>query len=816
LSLDPRTPVIIGVGQASERLGEPGYRGLSAVDLAAEAVREALADAAAGTAGAISPGAAAEGAGGVTPSGTAPPDTAGAMAAAIDTAVGVRQFENSSPGARAPLGRSDNYPRSVAGRIGAAPERAVLEVAGGQAPQHLVNEFAAAIAAGRSNVVLLFGSEVISTVEHFAGKGGDDPGRPDFTEHADGSLEDRGYGLKGLVSRHLAAHGLVGAPSQYALIDNARRARLKRSREEYAAAMGALFAPFTKVAAANPHASAPVERTPSELVTPTEANRPIADPYTRYIVAREKVNQGAAVLLMSVAAARRLAVPEDRWVFLHGHADLRERNLMERADLSKSPAAVLAARHALEVAGIAAADLAAIDLYSCFPAPVFNICDGLGIAPDDPRGLTLTGGLPFFGGAGNNYSMHAIAETVQRARSEPGSFGFVGANGGIMSKYSVGVYSTKPVEWTADRSADLQAEFDAFPAPEEAVQADGWATVETYTVTHSRAGRRTGIVIGRLEADGRRLVAKGDDDSLLDLLTSGEPVGARVYTRSFGTGNTVTVSDARMRELHPPQPLVLRDRYEHVLVRRDGHLLEVTINRPEARNSLTPMANDELDHVFDCYFADGELWVAILTGAGEAAFSAGNDLVYSASGKPMWVPKNGFAGLTSRRHMPKPVIAAVNGYAMGGGLEIALACHLVVADATAQFALSEVRVGLIAGAGGLVRLPRAIAPKVATEMILTGRRITAAEALGYGLVNRVTEAGQALDGARALAAEILDGSPTSVRASLAVMAETHGIADALDAVSHRSDALDDLMASEDMIEGMTAFAQKRRPQWRNR
>ena len=594
----------------------------------------------------------------------------------------------------------------MAGRAGLAPERAILEVSGGQAPQHLVNEFAAAIAAGRAEVVLLVGAEAISTVEHFAGKGGDDPGRPDFTEHADGSLEDRGYGLKGLVSRHLAAHGLTGAPSQYALIDNARRARLKRSREEYAAAMGALFAPFTKVAAANPHASAPHQRSAAELVTPSAANRPIADPYTRYIVAREKVNQGAAVLLMSVAAARRLGVPADRWVFLHGHADLRERALMERADLSASPAAVLAARHALQVAGISARDLATMDLYWCFPAPVFNICDGLGIAPDDPRGLTLTGGLPFFGGAGNNYSMHAIAETVQRARSTPESYGFVGANGGIMSKYSAGVYSTKPAAWTADRSADLQAEIDAWPAPPQARQADGWATIETYTVRHSRDGKRSGIVIGRLETDGRRFVASGDDDELLALLTSGEPVGARVYTLSFGTGNRVTTSKQRMRELYPPEPLVLRDRYEHVLVRRDGHLLEVTINRPEARNSLTPMANEELDHVFGCYFADDELWVAILTGAGDKAFSAGNDLVYSASGQPMWVPKNGFAGLTSRRHMPKPVIAAVNGFAMGGGCEIALACHLVVADETAQFALSEVKVGLIAGAGGLVRLPR--------------------------------------------------------------------------------------------------------------
>jgi acetyl-CoA C-acetyltransferase len=784
--VDPRTPVVVGVGQASELLGAPGYRRRSPVDLAADAAAQALADTGADPA---------------------------AVAAAVDTVAGVRQFENSVPGARAPLGRSDNYPRSVAGRIGASPARAVLEVTGGQAPQHLVNEFAAVIAAGGSEVTLLFGSEAISTIEHYA-KAED---RPDFTEHPGGSLEDRGYALSGQLSMQQAAHGLTGGPAQYALIDNARRARLKQTREEYAAAMGALFAPFTRVAAANPHASAPVERSAAELVTPTEANRPIADPYTRYIVAREKVNQGAAVLLMSVAAADRLGVPASRRVFLHGHADLRDRSFMDRADLSASPASVLAARHALEVAGIGPEDLAAIDLYSCFPAPVFNICEGLGLSPDDPRGLTVTGGLPFFGGPGNDYSMHAIAEIVQLARRSPGSYGFVGANGGVMHKFSAGVYCTTPAGWTPDRSADLQAEIDAWAAPDQARHADGPATIETYTVTHRRGGARTGIVIGRLDADGRRFMARGDDrdPDLLDLLSSGEPVGARVWARSFGFGNRVTTTRARMDELFPPAPAVLRDQYEHVLVRRDGHLLEVTINRPEVRNSLHPMANDELDHVFDAYFADPDLWVAIITGAGDKAFSAGNDLVYSASGKPMWVPKNGFAGLTSRPDLPKPVIAAVNGYAMGGGCEIALACHLVVADATAQFALSEVRVGLVAGAGGLIRLPRTVPPKVATEMILTGRRVTAAEALAYGLVNRVVPAGTALDGARALAAEILEGSPTSVRISLQIMAETSAIPDVVQAVGHQGRALDDLMSTQDAAEGPAAFAAKRRPHWRN-
>ncbi|MFJ8025493.1 acetyl-CoA acetyltransferase [Streptomyces sp. NPDC096311] len=790
-ALDPRTPVLVGVGQSSERIQDAGYRRRSPVELAADAAREALADAAA-TAGAQ------------------------AVAAAVDTVAGVRQFEISQPRSAAPLGRSDNYPRSVARRIGADPARAILEKAGGDSPQHLLNELAATIAAGDAEVALAFGSEAISTVQHLAASEPADQ-RPDFTEHVEGSLEDRGYGLKGLVSRHLNEHGLTGAPHQYALFENARRARLGLSREKYAASMGALFAPFTKVAADNPHASAPVVRDAQELVTVTEQNRMVVDPYPRYVIARDKVNQGAAALLMSVGAARRLGVPEDKWVFLHGHADLRERDLMERQDLSVAPASVSAVRHALDVAGIGVDDLATLDLYSCFPIAVANICDGLGLDADDPRGLTLTGGLPFFGGAGNNYSMHAVAETAHRLRAAPGTYGLVGANGGNLSKYSVAVYSTTPTAWHADRSAELQTEIDALPAPVEARRADGWATIETWTVAYGRDRSPTGIVIGRLEADDRRFIAKAadGDKGLLDLLSEGDPVGTRVFARSFGQGNRVALTETRMTALFPPRPAVLREAYEHLLVRRDGHLLEVTINRPEARNALTPQANDELDEVFDAYFADPDLWVAILTGAGDKAFSAGNDLMHTASGKPSWVPKNGFAGLTSRPAMPKPVIAAVNGFAMGGGLEIALSCHLIVADAAARFALSEVRVGLIAGAGGLVRLPRAVPHKLATEMILTGRRLTADEALASGLVNRVVEAGTALAGARALAAQILEGAPTAVRASLQVMAETQAIPDTLEAVTFHSEAHDEVTLSADFVEGVTAFATKRRPRWRN-
>ena len=158
--------------------------------------------------------------------------------------------------------------------------------------------------------------------------------------------------------------------------------------------MGELFAPFTKVAAENPFAAAPVGRsvggTDYRHRAPT---RIISEPYPRLLVARDQVNHGAAALLMSVETARKLGVPEDNWVYLHGHADLEEQSLLERPDLGHAPSAVMAVREALAVAGIGIDDIATFDLYSCFPVPVFNICDGMGIAADDPRGLDSDGRL---------------------------------------------------------------------------------------------------------------------------------------------------------------------------------------------------------------------------------------------------------------------------------------------------------------------------------------------------------------------------------------------------------------------------------------
>jgi enoyl-CoA hydratase/carnithine racemase len=249
---------------------------------------------------------------------------------------------------------------------------------------------------------------------------------------------------------------------------------------------------------------------------------------------------------------------------------------------------------------------------------------------------------------------------------------------------------------------------------------------------------------------------------------------------------------------------------------RDGHVLTVTINRPEVMNALHPPANAELAGVWDEFAADPELWIGIITGAGDRAFSAGNDLKYQASGGDMrGQPASGFAGLTSRFDLDKPVIAAVNGVAMGGGFEIALACDIIVAsEQSALFALPEPRVGLAALAGGLQRLPRMIALKQAMGMILTGRRVGADEGKQMGFVTDVAPHGELLEHARGWADQILECSPASVRASKQTVMRSVNIPDLAEAMNNgQYPAIGDLFRSEDFVEGPMAFAQKRQPNW---
>jgi len=257
--------------------------------------------------------------------------------------------------------------------------------------------------------------------------------------------------------------------------------------------------------------------------------------------------------------------------------------------------------------------------------------------------------------------------------------------------------------------------------------------------------------------------------------------------------------------------------YEFVDVKNTGHITVVTLNRPSVMNALHKPAHFELHEVFNEFAADPDQWLAIVTGAGDRAFCAGNDLKWQAAGGERGWNSSGFGGLTMRFHCDKPIIAAVNGVAMGGGFEMALACDLIIASENAVFALPEPRVGLAALAGGLHRLPRQIGLKRAMGMILTGRHVSAREGLDLGFVNEVVPVGEALNAAERWAAQIGQNSPMSIRASKqAVMDGLNVSLPEAIAAQREYPAVREMMESADYVEGPRAFAEKRPPRWKGK
>jgi enoyl-CoA hydratase/carnithine racemase len=257
------------------------------------------------------------------------------------------------------------------------------------------------------------------------------------------------------------------------------------------------------------------------------------------------------------------------------------------------------------------------------------------------------------------------------------------------------------------------------------------------------------------------------------------------------------------------------DEYEFLKVEREDHLLVVTIQRGNAMNALHPAASRELADAFDAYESDPGLWVAILTAEGDRAFCVGNDLKHASPAGEQWeLPLSGFGGLTARYDMVKPVIAAVNGVAAGGGFELALACDLIIAAEHAAFTLPEVRLGLAALAGGVHRLPRSIGLHRAMGIVLTGRKVTAREGNSLGFVNEVVQGPDLLDAARRWAQEIMAASPMSVRASKQAMTGGLEQPSLRAATEAHYPAVAELLESEDFREGPAAFLERRTPSWK--
>ncbi|MGB5324682.1 MAG: hypothetical protein WBN40_04570, partial [Pseudomonadales bacterium] len=408
MSIAENTPVIVAVGDVVEAVPADLASASSPVALAARAAQCAL-------------------------------DDAGIGATDIDVIATVRTMADSTPIMPSPFGTSSKPPRSVAARIAANPTLAIHTASGGQTPQALVNEFSARLADGECNMVLLCGAEATANSKAALRAGI----ALDWHENPSGEMEDRGMGLDGMVGIKEITHGLMMPTTQYAVTENARRANLGLAPDTYAMRMGKLLAPFSAIANANEFAMFRETLSAKQIATVDEKNGYVDYPYTRHMVAKDSVNQGAAVLMTTTGKARELGIAEDKWIFLHAYSESKELPLLERENLGASKALKLAYQQALQQSGLDARQIEFFDIYSCFPIVVELAREALGLQDSDVS-LSQTGGLAFFGGPGNNYAMHSITHVVRALRKRPAAFGLVGANGGMLSKHAVGIYSAQP------------------------------------------------------------------------------------------------------------------------------------------------------------------------------------------------------------------------------------------------------------------------------------------------------------------------------------------------------------------------------------
>ena len=503
------TPILVGCGQVTD-LVTPVDAARSPFDLMAEAGRLALAD------------------------------TAGAnVATAIDTVAMPRQFSDTSHRFATKLGTSTNPPKSVAERLGINAVRHIYTHSGGNMPQYLVNLFAEAISRGETRAVMIVGGEALRTQDGVERQGAADIWNEDPGGVAE-PIGDPRRGWSDVEDRHALRAAIVFYP----LIENAIRRQRDRSTPQHLQSMARLFARFSEVAAGNPLAARRQPYSAEQLATIDAQNRWIGFPYPRLMNANAFNDQAAALIVTSVAEARRLGIPETKWVYLHGCADANDHwYVSQRVDLHRSPALGRGVRLALDMAGKNLAEIGQFDLYSCFPAAVEVACREIGLDEADPRGLTITGGLPYFGGPGNNYVTHSIAEMVSRLRARPGSFGLVTAVGNYLTKHACGVYSTSPVlgTWRRQSPSVLQRELDALPSAPLVERASGPATIETYTVMHGKSGPQYSVLLGRLAKTNQRFIANtSDEPGLLAELERCDSLGRRGAVRQHEGRNLFT------------------------------------------------------------------------------------------------------------------------------------------------------------------------------------------------------------------------------------------------------------------------------------
>ncbi|MXW59865.1 MAG: acetyl-CoA acetyltransferase [Acidimicrobiia bacterium] len=464
-----------------------------------------------------------------------------ATRAAYDSGVGQSVFTQVDTYLQIPLAYWTplNGAALVAERLGIDGRARMQHTGGGGeigvlAANHLADE----ILAGRTEVALMTGGQIWKTHERAKAAGVE----LDWPTGGDPTGADERFApvTKPMVSEIEERHGLTRPIQAYPLFENALRAAQGLTLAEHAQRLGEMMTEFTAVAAANPYAWFPTERSAEELATPTPENRMIGFPYTKYLNAVLNTDQAGAYLMTSVAKARELGIPEDRWVYWWGGHNAAEEAWFAstRPNFAECPSMKDSSVGALDQAGVGADDIALFDFYSCFPIAVRMACAMLGIDELDPRPFTVTGGLPYAGGPGSAYNMNSIAAMVEQLREDDRSIGMVTGNGFFMTKHAAAVLSARPKQGGWDRPDG--------PHPSSAMEtaaavsddsASGPGRIEAYTVMHDRDGQPSmGYICGRLDgngSEGRRFLANTpeDPDLLRDLLAS-EAVGRTGHVRN--------------------------------------------------------------------------------------------------------------------------------------------------------------------------------------------------------------------------------------------------------------------------------------------
>ncbi|MBJ8346571.1 crotonase/enoyl-CoA hydratase family protein [Antrihabitans sp. YC2-6] len=759
--LDPRTPVIVGVGQVVQRVPdltnpqEPAALSATALKLAAK-------DSGAGE----------------------------SLLRAADAAYAVPSASWSYR----------NQAALVADAVGANPAETVQSSKfGGDGGQLIINDAAQSIVDGIAEIILLSGAESGATLAaaQRAGK------VPSWTEQAAGIAPTRTIGVDRTANNDAETAVGLGAPIYvYSLLESAVRRSLGREPKEHSQAIGELWSRFSSVAARNPYAWQPTELPAADITTTSEDNRMVSTPYTKLLCANLQVDLATGMIMCSAAAAEEAGIAQDKWVFVHAGASAHDEWFVsERADLAASPAIRTIGAAVLEHSGLSIDDIAHVDLYACFPSAVQIAARELGLPADDPnRPLTVTGGLTFGGGPGNNYGSHAVATLVGRLREQPETYALSTSLGWYATKHAIGIYSATPPRQSY---AYLHPVVENPPSRPVLSGYTGDAVVEAYTVPFARDGKPEAAVLSLLNPKGERVLVRTKQEDIVAEAVDGDLLGLPVTVAS---GDAVTITGTCAVDLPAPPP-------PPVLVERRGPITVITLNRPEVRNAINLAAARALEQAIDAFEAAPTARIAVLTG-GTAVFSSGMDLKAAARGQFPITEKRGPLGLVGAPPT-KPLIAAVEGAALAGGCELALAADLIVAADNSQFGIPEPKRGLVAAGGGVLRLRERLPRNVAMELALTGDPMPAARLAELGLVNRIAPAGKALEVALELAAQIAVNAPLSVVASKQIIVESSDWNTA-ESFERQTQVASAALFSEDATEGVRAFAEHREPVWRGR